>query len=459
MRHRYSILFFPLHVFADFFSLNAAFAGAYWLKFQTFSAIDQPPYAQLWWLFNLVWLVEILLFKPYIFPRQLFKLDHLLKKLILLTALHISVIAVFWVVVKGYYYSREHLFISYALFTGMATAFRVGGLVFLQQYRARGYNNRRYVVVGYGKLAATIKSFYEAHPEMGFQFQGYFDQPTPDNQDILRGDYDGLTNFIREQRIDCVYCCMPYIDNQRLKVLVDDAEQVDYQVKLLVDFRGFLSKGTSVEYHDFLPVLNLSSRMLADFKVNTLKRGFDIAFSLGVLLMGLPIYILVAIITRLTSAGPILYAQERIGRAGKPFQIYKFRSMYIDAEKSGPVLSGGLLDNRITPWGRFMRQTRIDEIPQFYNVLVGNMSVVGPRPERQFFIDQIIAVAPEYQLLLNVKPGITSIGQIKFGYAATIDEMVQRLRYDLIYPKRRSFLFDMWIITQTLRVMAQGRGK
>ena len=459
MRHRYSILFFPLHVFADFFSLNAAFAGAYWLKFQTFTAIDQPPYAQLWWLFNLVWLVEVLLFKPYIFPRQLFKLDHLLKKLVLLTALHMAVIAVFWVVIKGYYYSREHLFISYALFAGMAATFRVGGLVFLQQYRARGYNNRRYVVVGYGKLAATIQSFYETHPEMGFQFLGYFDQPTPENRNLLRGDYDELTNFIREQRIDCVYCCMPYIDNQRLKALVDDAEQVDYQVKLLVDFRGFLSKGTSIEYHDFLPVLNLSSQMLASFQVNFLKRGFDIAFSLGVLTIGTPIFILIAIITRLTSVGPIFYAQERIGQGGKPFQIYKFRSMYIDAEKSGPVLSGGLLDDRITLWGRFMRQSRIDEIPQFYNVLIGNMSVVGPRPERQFFIDQIIAVAPEYQALLNVKPGITSIGQIKFGYAATIDEMVQRLRYDLIYPKRRSFLFDMWIITQTLRVMAQGRGK
>ena len=459
MRHRYSILFFPLHVFADFFSLNAAFAGAYWLKFHTFNAIGQPPYSQLWWLFNLIWLAEILIFKPYIFPRQLFKLGHLLKKLTWLMALHVSVIAIFWVVVKGYYYSREHLFITYALFTGMAAAFRVGGLVFLQQYRARGYNNRRYVVVGYGKLAATIQSFYETHPEMGFKFFGYFDQPTPENRDLLRGNYDQLANFIREQRIDCVYCCMPYIDNQQLKILVDDAEQVDYQVKLLVDFRGFLNRGTSVEYHDLLPVLNLSSQMLQDFRVNILKRGFDMAFSLGVLVLGMPIFLLIALITKLTSQGPTFYAQERIGLGGKPFLIHKFRSMYTDAEKSGPVLSAGLLDARITPWGRFMRKTRIDEIPQFYNVLIGDMSVVGPRPERQFFIDQIMAIAPEYRSLLNVKPGITSIGQIKYGYAATIDEMVQRLRYDLIYPKRRSFLFDMWIITQTLRVMAQGRGK
>ncbi|AQG81311.1 sugar transferase [Spirosoma montaniterrae] len=459
MRHRYSILFFPLHVFVDFLSLNAAFLGAYWIKFRTLDSVSEPPYASFWLLFNLIWLLEILLLKPYIFPRQLFKADHLIKKLLMLIAIHVAVISVYWVAVKGYYYSREHLLITYTLFVSLGAAFRIGGLIFLREYRARGYNNRRYVIVGYGKLAATIRSFYDTHPEMGFHFYGYFDDPKPDNTGLLTGDCTDLRAFIKEERIDCVYCCMPYIDNTRLKEIADHAEEADYQVKLLVDFRGFLLKGASVEYHDFLPVLNLSSQMLVDFRINIFKRGFDIAFSLGVLILGMPIYLIMALITKITSAGPVLYGQERIGRDGKPFTIYKFRSMYVDAEKSGPVLSAGTLDRRITPWGRFMRKTRLDEIPQFYNVLKGDMSVVGPRPERQFFIDQIVAVAPEYRSLLKVKPGITSIGQIKFGYAANLDEMVQRLRYDLLYPERRSFLFDMWIIAQTLRVMAQGRGK
>ncbi|WP_461083405.1 sugar transferase [Spirosoma flavus] len=459
MRHRYSILFFPLHVFVDFLSLNAAFVGAYWLKFQTLEAVGSPPYASLWILFNAIWLAEILILKPYIFPRQLFKIGHLLRKLLILMAIHVAIISIYWVAVKAYYYSREHLLITYVLFTTIGSLFRIGGLIFLREYRSRGYNSRRYVIVGYGKLAESIHSFYEAHPEMGFRFYGYFDQNNPENSDKLTGGYDDLLAYVRSAGIDCVYCCMPYIDNSRLKSIVDNAEDVDYQVKLLVDFRGFLAKGASMEYHDFLPVMNLSSQMLADFRVNTLKRSFDILFSLLSLGLGLPLFVIMALITRLTSKGPIFYAQERIGRHGKPFNIYKFRSMYVNAEQSGPVLSGGLLDSRITPWGRFMRKTRLDEIPQFYNVLVGDMSVVGPRPERQFFIDQIVEIAPEYRSLLKVKPGITSIGQIKFGYAASIDEMVQRLRYDLLYPERRSFLFDMWIIAQTLRVMAQGRGK
>ncbi len=459
MRHRYSILFFPLHVFFDFLSLNAAFVGAYWLKFQTLDGVSQPPYASLWWLFNLVWLVEILLFKPYIFPRQLFKADHLLKRLLMLMLFHVAAISIFWVAIKGFYYSREHLLITYVLFTGLGAAFRIGGLLFLQEYRARGYNTRRYVIAGYGKLATSVHGFYNMHPEMGFRFHGYFDQPTADTTGELQGNYDELLDYVKQGGIDCVYCCMPYIDGHRLKDIVDNAEEVGYQVKLLVDFRGFLSRRTSMEYHDFLPILNVSSHMLADFQVNTLKRAFDVVFSFGVLGAGAPLILILALVTRLTSRGPALYVQERIGWNGKPFKMYKFRSMHLDAEKHGPALSAGALDNRITTWGRIMRQTRLDEIPQFYNVLKGDMSVVGPRPERQFFIDQIIEVAPEYRSLLKVKPGITSIGQIEFGYAATLEEMIQRLRFDLAYPERRSFLFDMWIIAQTLRVIAQGRGK
>lgn len=181
MRHRYSILFFPLHVFVDFLSLNVAFCGAFWIKFHALKAVATPPYAALWWIFNLIWLLEILLFKPYIFPRQLFKAGHLIKKMLLLTGLHMAFIALYWVAVKGYYYSREHLLITYILFIGLGSIFRIGGLVFLREFRARGYNKRRYVVVGYGKLATTIHNFYKAHPEMGFHFYGYFDEPRPDN--------------------------------------------------------------------------------------------------------------------------------------------------------------------------------------------------------------------------------------------------------------------------------------
>ena len=459
MRHRYSILLFPLHVFLDFACLNASFVGAYWLKFGETDGLAQQPYKLLWIAFNVVWAVIIAVTQPYVFPRQLFKAIPLLKKLIYLTILHTAIIALFWLFYKGVYFSRGQLVYTYLLFLLTGGLFRLGGLLFLQEYRARGYNSRRFVVVGYGKLAQTITDFYKVHPEMGFRFQGYFDWTTPDNTNMLAGSYTDLARFVQREQIDCVYCCLPYIDNSQLKNIIDLSERLDFQVKLLVDFRGFLTKGAAVEYHGFLPVLNLSSQELDDFRVAFFKRSFDILFSFCVLLAGSPVFLLIACITRFTSTGPVFYMQERIGHRGKPFMIFKFRSMYVDAEKAGPSLSQGNVDNRITPWGRFMRQTRIDEIPQFLNVLLGHMSVVGPRPERQYFIDKITEIAPEYIDLLKVKPGITSIGQIRFGYAASVEEMVERLRFDLIYPKRRSMLFDLWIIAQTLRVMAQGRGR
>ena len=172
------------------------------------------------------------------------------------------------------------------------------------------------------------------------------------------------------------------------------------------------------------------------------KRSFDICIALLFLIIGSPVYLFTALMVKQSSKGPIFFKQERIGHHGMPFNIIKFRSMFVDAEKDGPQLSSQH-DSRITSWGKIMRKTRLDEIPQFYNVLIGEMSIVGPRPERQFFIDQIMEKAPHYYHLTKIKPGITSWGQVKFGYAENVDEMVERLKFDLIYLENMSLLVDI----------------
>jgi len=206
-----------------------------------------------------------------------------------------------------------------------------------------------------------------------------------------------------------------------------------------------------------IPLIEINQDLIPSWK-KAVKRSIDILFSLSVLLIGSPLYILIAVITKTTSKGPIFYTKERVGKDGVPFKIIKYRSMYTDAETHGPALSSSK-DSRITPWGKFMRKSKMDEIPQFYNVLIGDMSLVGPRPERQYFIDKIVVIAPHYRQLQRVKPGVTSLGQVKYGYAENVSQMVKRLKYDIIYIENMSISMDIQIILYTFYIIISGRTK
>lgn len=205
------------------------------------------------------------------------------------------------------------------------------------------------------------------------------------------------------------------------------------------------------------PIQDMSMEFMPAWQ-KRIKRLLDITISFAVLILLSPIALLVSIIIKATSKGPVIFRQERIGFHAKPFKIHKFRSMYIDAEKYGPQLSFEK-DPRVTPFGRFMRKIRLDEIPQFYNVLIGNMSIVGPRPERKYYIDQIMQKEPNYQLLLMVKPGITGKGQVCNGYTENLEEMIARLHYDLLYLDRMSLAEDFKILLQTIQIVIRGRQK
>ncbi|HUQ65417.1 MAG TPA: sugar transferase [Flavitalea sp.] len=189
-----------------------------------------------------------------------------------------------------------------------------------------------------------------------------------------------------------------------------------------------------------------------------IKRLLDIIISTGGLILLLPLIIYVAVKVKISSKGPILYLQERVGYKGKIFTIKKFRSMYVDAETNGPRLSVSN-DERVTPWGRVMRRWKLDELPQLWNVLVGEMSIVGPRPEREYFIRQLKMKHQPYEQLLEVKPGITSLGMINFGYADSVSEMVERMKYDQLYIQKKSLTLDMKIIMRTLRIIFTAKGR
>jgi exopolysaccharide biosynthesis polyprenyl glycosylphosphotransferase len=240
-------------------------------------------------------------------------------------------------------------------------------------------------------------------------------------------------------------------------IITSIGDNRDLMLKIIPQSQDFLIGNVKISAILQEPLISISTSDLPVWQY-FIKRFMDVTFSTLAMILLIPLYIFCIIGIKISSKGPIFYLQERIGINGKPFQIIKFRSMVVNAETDTPQLSKKD-DPRITKFGRFMRKTRLDETPQFANVLVGDMSLVGPRPERQYYIDQLVKVAPHYRLLLKVKPGMTSWGQVKFGYAENIDEMVERLKWDILYLDNMSLQTDIKILIYTALIVLKGSGK
>ncbi|MBQ6956428.1 MAG: sugar transferase [Bacteroidales bacterium] len=362
---------------------------------------------------------------------------------------------------KNYYVSFMMLFLLHFGLTYI-------GRLCLTSRTARLVHTRRIgfptlLVGGGAKALATYRDLDSQAVYSGNLFVGFVSYCDESNDELARlmphlGKLDDIGGLIEKYAVEEVIIAIDGDDDKKINSVIRLLDRRDdVIIKITPDLRDIVYGSVKLSSIFHSPLITFNPRPMEEWQYSV-KRLSDIVLSLLALLLLSPVFLVTAIIVKCTSPGPVFYAQERIGHRGRPFMMHKFRSMYVDAEQSGPALSKDD-DPRITPFGRIMRKYRLDEIPQFYNVLKGTMSIVGPRPERQYYIDKIVERTPEYLLLQKVKPGITSWGQVKYGYAENVDEMVERLRYDLLYLENMSLTTDIKILLYTVIIIFQGRGK
>ncbi|MBD1397616.1 undecaprenyl-phosphate glucose phosphotransferase [Pontibacter sp. JH31] len=353
-------------------------------------------------------------------------------------------------------FSRPYLLYHYLSLAIFVMLWRIVVITSLRYYRRMGYNYRKVIIVGYNNASKDLRRFFNTRPEHGYRFMGFFDDKFVGHPGVV-GKVDDIEQFVLQNDVDEIYCCPFELEKEQVTRLLNFVDNNLVRMKFLPEPGGFPYKKLQVDFYDMLPVLVFRSIPLDDSINKFLKRSFDIVFSLLAIVFLLSWLLpILALVIRLDSKGPVFFRQERSGLDNKKFKCWKLRTMHVNHEANLKQAQRG--DSRITPIGAFLRKTSLDELPQFFNVLIGNMSIVGPRPHMLSHTEYYAVLVDKFMVRHFIKPGITGLSQVRGfrGDTSEIHQMRGRVKLDIFYLENWSFFLDLKIVFYTVYNMLRG---
>lgn len=382
----------------------------------------------------------------------------IISKLIKQSVIFLLVIIAFFPFAKTTIFSGRAIALFMISSFLLIVSFKYFLFYYLKKYRIVTKNNfRNAVIIGYTPEAIRLKEVFENRIDYGYRFLGYFSDKK--QNDEIKGKLEDLKKYVIDNKVDEIYCSLNEISDEKLKELVEFTDDNDKTIKFIPDTKEIFSKNLKIDYYELFPVLSLQKTQLHNPTIKGIKRGFDILFSLFVIIFLLSWLVpIIAILIKIESKGPVFFKQGRPGLDEDEFFCYKFRSMHINETTEKEASKN---DPRVTKIGRFMRKTSLDELPQFINVLFGEMSVVGPRPHLWSQNKAYAKKIKKYMVRHYVKPGITGLAQVK-GYRGEIetdDDMINRIKFDVFYIENWSIVMDIKIIIQTVINIFKGEEK